>query len=108
MGSIALFRRLEPRQPLGDLDRGFRAEIADPLWLLGRQWQLGEHAGEDASSPVLVDVTTQLVDIDPLQNFPEMDPARVPLEGVIEREMSDWWTIGRRFAYDLPRQQQTY
>jgi hypothetical protein len=96
MANIALFRRLEPRLPLGDLDRGFRAEIADPLWLLGRQWQLGEHAGEDASSPVLVDVTSQLVDIDPVQNFPELDPSRVPLEGVIERETSDWWTIGRR------------
>ncbi len=96
MDSIALFQRLEQRQPAGNLDRGFRAEVGDPLWLLGRQWQLGEHAGEDASSPVLVDVTTQLVDIDPLPTFPDLDPARVPLEGVVEREESDWWTIGRR------------
>jgi hypothetical protein len=96
MASIAFFRRLEPRQPTGDLDRGFRAEVADPLWLLGRQWQLGEHTGEDASSPVLVDVTTQSVAVDPLPGAPELDPARVALEGVIEREASDWWTIGRR------------
>src|SRR5688572_4950798 len=98
MANIALFQRLEPRQPLSDLDRGFRAEIADPLWLLGRQWHLGEHNGEDASSPTLVDVTAQLVDIDPLPNHPELDPARVPLEAVVEREESDWWTIGRRLA----------
>jgi hypothetical protein len=96
MADIALFRRLEPRQPLSDLDRGFRAEIADPLWFLGRQWQLGEHTGEDASSPVLVDATTQLVAVDPLAGNPDLDPARVALEGVIEREASDWWTIGRR------------
>jgi len=96
MADIALFRRLEPKQPTADLDRGFRAEVADPLWLLGRQWQLGEHMGEDASSPVLVNATTQLVPVDPLAGAPALDPARVALEGVIEREASDWWTIGRR------------
>jgi hypothetical protein len=96
MANIALFQRLEQRHPLGDLDRGFRAEVADPLWLLGRQWQLGEHAGEDASSPVLVDVEAQIVELDPLPSFPDLDPTRVPLEGVVERESSDWWTIGRR------------
>lgn len=98
MSNCAIYRRLEPRLPLGNLERGFRAETADPLWLLGRQWQLGEHAGEDASSPVLVDVDAQHVDVDPLPGHPDLDPTLVPLEGVVERESDDWWTPGRRVA----------
>ena len=42
------YRRVEPMPPYGDVQRGFSAEVADPLWMLGRQWQVGEHAGEDA------------------------------------------------------------
>ncbi len=33
--------------------RALRAEVHDPVWFLGRQWQLGEHHGEDAASPAL-------------------------------------------------------
>ena len=29
-----------------------QAQIRDPLWLLARQWQVGEFAGDDAGSPV--------------------------------------------------------
>ena len=35
-----------------DLEPGLQARIADPLWMLARQWQLGEFRGEDAASPV--------------------------------------------------------
>ena len=33
--------RLEPQSVSGDPRYGALAAIADPLWLLGRQWQLG-------------------------------------------------------------------
>ncbi|GAT68901.1 hypothetical protein PS9374_04566 [Planomonospora sphaerica] len=46
--------RLEP-QPLDrSLAEGLRAEVHDPLWLLGRQLQFGELHGQDAGSPVYV------------------------------------------------------
>jgi hypothetical protein len=32
-----------------------QAQIADPLWLLGKQWQTGELTGDDAASPVLIE-----------------------------------------------------
>ena len=32
-------------------------EVHDPVWFLGRQWQLGEHRGRDAASPALVHLT---------------------------------------------------
>lgn len=48
--------RLEPQSVSGDPGPGARAAVADPLWMLGRQWQLGELLGEDAGTPVAVTV----------------------------------------------------
>ena len=52
--------RLEADPNQTDLARGLAAEVADPAWFLGRQWQMGEHQGEDASSPVSVDLPRSL------------------------------------------------
>ena len=55
--------RLEPDPHQRDLARGWAAELADPAWLLGRQWQMGEHQGEDASSPVAVEIRSRATPI---------------------------------------------
>lgn len=51
--------RLEPRTRDRDLREALRAPVRDPLWLLGRQWQLGEFAGEDAGTPVRTRMTVR-------------------------------------------------
>lgn len=51
--------RLEPHTRLDVLEEGLQARVADPLWMLGRQWQVGEFCGEDASSPVHARVTVE-------------------------------------------------
>jgi hypothetical protein len=43
--------RLEPRPVDATLAEGVRAAVADPAWMLARQLQFGELAGEDAGSP---------------------------------------------------------
>ncbi|MER5335828.1 hypothetical protein [Micromonospora sp. NPDC002717] len=91
-------RRLEADQAGSDLTRGFAAEVADPAWLLGRQWQLGEHQGEDASSPVRVSYRARLTPVDPLGGQPHLDPRTTPAEAIVESEPGDWWTPGRRIA----------
>lgn len=96
-----LARRLEPIAPAGDLDRGFRAEVADPVWFLARQWQLGEHQGEDAASPVRVRVRASHTPLDPYDGDPAMDPALVPAEAIVESEPGEWWTPGRRVRVGL-------
>ena len=44
--SVTTWTRIEPDiltgDPEKDLILGIAAELADPLWLLGRQWQMGE------------------------------------------------------------------
>lgn len=58
--------RIFVRNKTRDISKGLSARIADPYWMLGRQWQLGEFKGDDASSPVSVTVDYESVDIDQL------------------------------------------
>jgi hypothetical protein len=53
MPSITSWIRLEPGARSADETVGLEARIHDPLWLLGRQWQLGEFQGSDGGSPVV-------------------------------------------------------
>ena len=52
MASITSWTRLEPRPRSTAMRASLEAQVRDPLWLLGRQWQLGEFQGEDAGTPV--------------------------------------------------------
>lgn len=53
MPSITSWIRLEPQARADDDQVGLQACIHDPLWLLGRQWQVGEFQGSDTGSPVV-------------------------------------------------------
>lgn len=75
---------------------GLLAEVADPVWFLARQWELGELQGEDASSPVAVFLTPEHRPLTYDPGHPELDPTVVPAEALIEAEPWDWWTVGRR------------
>ncbi len=65
--------------------------MRDPLWLLARQWQVGEFLGDDAGSPVhatlgaeMQTVTTYRPGADDSATAP-IDPT-VPIEAHVERE----------------------
>ncbi|CAN5258610.1 hypothetical protein BH18ACT12_BH18ACT12_08940 [soil metagenome] len=73
-----------------------RAEVHDPLWFLGRQWQLGEHRGTYAASPALVHLKVAETPISGRSNAPEENPRVTPPEAIIESEPEQWWTVGRR------------
>ena len=87
---FAAWLRLEPRARSADLARGLEARTADPLWMLGRQWQLGEYEADDAGSPIDVEVThhNQQVTQYGLRNDPPgtVIPASEPLEALVERQ----------------------
>ena len=46
------WNRLEPRARSDDFSKAIQARIYDPLWMIARQWQLGEFKADDAGSPV--------------------------------------------------------
>ena len=80
--------RIEPQVEDPTLQEGLRAEVADPLWLLARQWQMGEFRGEDVGTPILATVETAE---DPPQVLLVGGQARVldgtePIETLVERE----------------------
>lgn len=50
--SISTYNRIETLPTGPDLDAGLQASVADPLWLLARQWQFNEFQGEDAGTPI--------------------------------------------------------
>ncbi len=50
--SLITWNRLEGRPRQEDFESNLRAEIRDPMWMLCRQWQLGEFNGEDAGSAI--------------------------------------------------------
>lgn len=85
------WKRLEGSGVSLDLTSGLEARIADPLWLLARQWQTGEFAGEDAASPVAIEAE---IDWHPVGELKlgsrrplKVDPAAgPPLEARVEGE----------------------
>lgn len=82
--------RIEPRCRQDEFMQGVQARIADPLWMLARQWQTGEFTGEDAGSPIQTEMyySTQSIDTYQLndQSGQKM-PDNTPLETLVEQEM---------------------
>jgi hypothetical protein len=62
--AVTLWNRLEGRARAEAFDRSLRAEVRDPLWMLTRQWQLGEFRGEDAGSAARVRVQVDAAQLD--------------------------------------------
>src|SRR5262245_9623497 len=82
-------RRLADGTSAPDLEVGLEARVADPLWMLARQWQVGELRGEDAGSPVGVDVEvgyTQPVQIETGGVSAPIGAGLDVLEAVVEPE----------------------
>ena len=98
--TVALWNRLEGRPRATEFDRALRAEVRDPLWMLARQWQLGEFRGDDAGSPVTATFhlrTTRPTRYRAQENPPAGIPDRQPLEAVVEGRAVPF-TIGTDLA----------
>ena len=87
--SITYWNRLEPHARVADIAESLAAAIRDPLWMLGRQWQLGEFAAADCGSPLHVHLEAQW---GPLAGWSTDGAAGTPwnvptpIEAVIESE----------------------
>lgn len=95
MPSITSWNRLERRPNPGDLTTSTAARIFDPLWMLTRQWQLGEFQAEDRGTPSSARIQasiTMLTRIHLGELAPNTqtqarayDPGAIPLEVMVER-----------------------
>ena len=84
---MAGWERIEVMARATGLSGGLEARVADPLWLLARQVQVGEFKAEDAAQPAVARVTGRSV---PLVSYragtqpPRPLPAGRPLESLAE------------------------
>ena len=90
--SITTWSRLEPNVRGASQDETLKARIYDPLWLLARQWQLGEMQGDDNGTPVSARLRAECAEL--TRYLPQgsaarpvkFDPKKIPLEAFVERE----------------------
>lgn len=92
--------RIEPHTRDVGLEEGLQMRVADPLWMLARQWQVGEFRGEDAASPIHVRLAVEHGELASFRNDArtgapvEPFPRGRPLESRVEAEAVRPATIG--------------
>jgi hypothetical protein len=64
--AFLIWQKIQPVPTNDDVAEALRGEIHDPLWLLSRQWQLGEFNAEDAGMATFAHLVTTST---PVQRF---------------------------------------
>jgi hypothetical protein len=102
--SVTIWNRLEGRARGEDFDRSLKAEVRDALWMISRQWQMGEFIGDDAGSPVLARAHLRTTQLTKYQAGTEPAIALeqdIPLETKVENQKIPFTQGGLDIALDL-------
>lgn len=87
--TIVSWNRLEGTPRTHNFDKAIRAEVRDALWMLTKQWQMGELNGEDAGSPIEAKVQVQSCEMESYSsgnNAAVSVSSSVPLEVLVEHQ----------------------
>ncbi|SMO33323.1 hypothetical protein SAMN06265379_10198 [Saccharicrinis carchari] len=87
--TVTLWNRLEGRPRSENFERAVKAQVRDALWMLSKQWQMGEFIGDDAGSPVLAKAhmeTTRLTKYKGGSADAEALEQEIPLEVKVEHQ----------------------
>ena len=88
--TVLMWNRLEGRPRTKNFDRALKAEVRDALFMLTKQWQMGEFRGDDAGSPVTAKVhieTTRLNKYQANGHETQGFEKQVPIETKVEQRM---------------------
>ncbi len=102
--TVVLWSRAEGRPRTHDFDRALKAEVRDALWMLTKQWQMGEFKGDDAGSPVLAKAHVSTTALTKYQaNGHPVQPFRqdMPLETTAEQREIVFERDGRPISMDI-------
>ena len=79
-----------------NVTEGLSAAIADPLWNLSRQWQVGEFRGEDAATPIIVEAKIESVPVNKIWSgdsqknlLHSRDKDGAPIEALVEADKGE-------------------
>lgn len=101
---VTMWNRLEGRPRTDNFERALRAEVRDALWMLTRQWQMGEFEGDDAGSPITAKVrvdTERLRSYRPGSGADEAFDDGTPLEARVEQMPVPMQVGGCDLALDI-------
>src|SRR6059058_2248331 len=96
--------RLEGRPRADNFDRALKAEVRDALWMLTKQWQMGEFEGDDAGSPVVSKLCTSIAEIEKYKANDKTVQAfdkEVPFEAKVEQRALPFSTLQQNISLDL-------
>ena len=85
---LRVWNRLEPRTRKVEFDAALTASVHDPMWMLARQWQLGEFKGEDTGSAVFATLARRVTPVGAVavgSGPPEAEDLSLPVEARVER-----------------------
>jgi hypothetical protein len=102
--TITTWNRLEARPRSQSFERALQAEVRDALWMLTKQWQMGEFRGSDNGSPVFAKLlmqTTRLTKYQPANGPVEPFDVTIPLETKVERRSVPLHRQGRILSLDV-------
>lgn len=109
--TVMMWNRLEGRPRTHNFDRALKAEVRDALWMLTRQWQMGEFKADDAGTPVFAKIhiaSSQLnrykADDKEEQNFEN----NIPLEVKAEQKKIPFIRNGENISIDIRLQMGRY
>jgi hypothetical protein len=92
--------RLEGDTRSDEVETGLQSHVADALWMLARQWQVGEFRGEDAASPVRVEYEMETTPVNQFRSYRAKSFTQIdsftPLEAYAEQQSpADMSSFGR-------------
>ncbi len=102
--TITLWNRLEGRPRSEDFDRAMKAEVRDALWMVSKQWQMGEFIGDDAGSPVLAKAHMETTSLNKYQagDAPAVAMEQdIPLEVKVEHQKIPFRQGSKEISLDI-------
>src|SRR3982751_2226938 len=102
--TVTFWNRLEGRPRADNFDRALKAEVRDALWMLTKQWQMGEFEADDAGSPVvskLCSSTAAITGYKAGDNAVQAFDKDIPFEAKVEQRAVSFATLQQEIALDL-------
>ncbi|MBX2892601.1 MAG: hypothetical protein KF734_16860 [Saprospiraceae bacterium] len=102
--TLTRYNRLEARPRTNNFTRALHAEVRDPLWLLCKQWQMGEFLGDDAGTPVYAKIHVEgqrITKYQPAGASVQKFAHDTPLEATVERRAFPFAVGTQKMSLDL-------